>query len=107
MKMTKQEWENLTKEEQLKLFEELEEQKEATDKALERFLKKERKRLDNEKWISLKGCNGGAIRVSDIAYIETISGGTRIVTNIINDGKNLSFQSVELPEEIVDKINGE
>lgn len=43
MKMTKQEWENLTKEEQLKLFEELEEQKEATDKALEQFLKKEKK----------------------------------------------------------------
>lgn len=107
MRMTKQEWEKLTPEEQLKLFEELEEQKEATDKALEQFLKKKRKRLDKEKWISLSGYNGGAIRVSDIVYIETTNGLTRIVTNITKDGENFSFQSDESPEEIVKKINGE
>ncbi len=97
--MTKQEWESLT-----------EEEKEKADKALEQFLKKESKRLDNEKWISIEGLYGQniALRVSNIEYIEaTNQTSVRIHTNIINDGKKLILDCTERPHQIVQKINGE
>lgn len=107
--MTKQEWDSLTEEERLKLFKELEEEKEAADKALEQFLKKESKRQDNEKWISIEGQYGQDIGliVSDIEYIEAINSTlVRIYTKIIEDGKKIILNCVDRPREIVKKING-
>lgn len=109
MRMTKQEWEKLTQEEQLKLIEKLEEEKESADKALEQFLKKGSKRLDNEKWVSLDGYEGQtiALRVSDIEYIQTICNSKVLVhTNIICDGKKLVLECAEDPYKFVEKMNG-
>lgn len=109
MRMTKQEWENLTEEERFKLFEELEEEKDNTDKALVQFFKKESKGLNNEKWIAFNGqCgNNFAFKASDIEYIEPISNDIyRVHTKIICNGQKVALNCVDSPYEIVKKING-
>lgn len=107
--MTLKEFKSMTEEEQLNLFKGLEEEKEFLDKALEKFINtsKNDEPKEKEKWISLSGHNGGAIKVSDIKYIESLSRGSLVVTNIIVNEKNLKFQCDDSPEEIVKKINSE
>lgn len=109
MRMTKQEWENLTEEDRLKLFEELEEEKDDTDKALVQFLKKKSKLSNNEKWIAFNGYNGKdfAFKVSDIEYIEPIGDRIyRVHTKIICDGQKVALDCVDNPYKIVENING-
>lgn len=109
MRMTKQEWENLTEEERFKLFEELEEDKDNADKALVQFLKKESKQSNNEKWIAFNGhCeNDFAFNASDIEYIEPIGNRIyRVHTKIICNGQKVALDCLDSPRKIVEKING-
>lgn len=107
--MKLEEYKKLTEEERLNLFNELEEEKIFLSKALEKFINamKNNESQEKEKWISLSGWSGGAIRVSDIEYIEATAAGALVVTKKIRYGENLSFKCDDSPEEIVKKINGE
>lgn len=106
--MTIQEWKDLTEEERLKLFEELQVEKDIVDKELEKFLKEESKQSDDEKWIFVNGLHGRdlGLRVSDINYIETDKYDiTRIYTKIIHNEENIILSSSESPNRIVNRIN--
>lgn len=105
--MTKQEWDSLTEQERLKLFEELEEEKDVTHKALEQFLKKKSKESDDEKWVAIDGLRGEdfALRVSDIEYIKNNREKTEVHTKIIQDGEKIILEALLSPYDIVKKIN--
>lgn len=103
--MKLEEYKKLTEEERLKLFEELEEESKFLNKALEKFTTRNNEPEHKEKWVSLSGYDGGAIRVSDIEYIEATGSGSLVVTSKTRYGQTLSFKCDDSPEELVKKIN--
>lgn len=103
--MKLEEYKKLTEEERLNLFNEIEEESKFLNKALEKFTIRNNEPAHKEKWVSLSGYEGGAIRISDIEYIETTPLGSLVVTKKIKDGKTLSFKCADSPEELVKKIN--
>lgn len=112
--MTREEYNDFTDEQRYSYILKLEEEKKASDKALEKVLDSLKKNTTEERYILLDAIDyensiyesSLMLRASDIVKAEKVQSFTRVTTNEMEAGKNKTYDVDHIPLDIKGKIEG-